>query len=113
MSCAAGPRFRRIFSWPWTGACLIRWKARPTYVVSEALTNAAKHSHASEVQVKATCAGGLLSVEVADDGIGGAEAGNGTGLRGLADRVGALGGTLTVSSPLGRGTTLHAEFPCG
>ena len=83
------------------------------YVVSEALTNAAKHSHASEVQVKATCAGGLLTVEVADNGIGGAAAGNGTGLRGLADRVGALGGTLTVASPLGRGTTLHAELPCG
>ena len=83
------------------------------FVVSEALTNAAKHSHASEVQVKAACAGGLLTVEVADDGIGGAAAGNGTGLRGLADRVEALGGTLTVASPLGRGTTLHAEFPCG
>jgi len=83
------------------------------YVISEALTNAAKHSHASEVQVKAACAGGLLTVEVADDGIGGAAAGNGTGLRGLADRVEALGGTLAVASPLGRGTTLHAEFPCG
>ena len=83
------------------------------FVVSEALTNAAKHSHASEVKVKASCAGGLLTVEVADDGIGGAAAGNGTGLRGLADRVEALGGTLTVASPLGQGTTLRAEFLCG
>jgi len=83
------------------------------YVVSEALTNAAKHSHASEVQVKATCPGELLIIEVADDGIGGAAPGTGSGLRGLADRVEALGGTLTVSSPPGRGTTLHAEFPCG
>jgi signal transduction histidine kinase len=83
------------------------------YVVSEALTNAAKHSHASEVQVKATRTGELLTVEVADDGIGGAAPGTGSGLRGLADRVEALGGTLTVSSPPGRGTTLRAEFPCG
>jgi signal transduction histidine kinase len=83
------------------------------FLVSEALTNAAKHSHASEVRVRAALAGGLLTVEVADDGIGGATAGTGTGLRGLADRVEALGGTLTVSSPPGRGTTLRAEFPCG
>jgi len=82
------------------------------FVVSEALTNAAKHSHASEVRVNATYAGDVLTVEVADDGIGGAAIGHGTGLRGLADRVEALGGTLTVSSPLGRGTMLHAEFPC-
>ena len=83
------------------------------FVVSEALTNAAKHSHGSEVRVKAACAGGLLTVEVADDGIGGAAAGAGSGLRGLADRVEALGGRLTVSSPPGRGTRLRAEFPCG
>jgi signal transduction histidine kinase len=82
------------------------------FLVSEALTNAAKHSHASEVRVKAAYAGGVLGVEVADDGIGGAAVGRGTGLRGLADRVEALGGTLTVASPLGRGTTVHAEFPC-
>ena len=83
------------------------------FLVSEALTNAAKHSHASEVRVKAAYAGQVLSVEVADDGIGGAVVGCGSGLRGLADRVEALGGTLTVSSPPGRGTVVHAEFPCG
>ena len=83
------------------------------FVVSEALTNAAKHSHASEVRVKAARAGELLIVEVADDGIGGATVGGGTGLRGLTDRVEALGGTLTVTSPLGQGTMLHAELPCG
>ena len=76
------------------------------------MTNEAKHSHASEVRVRAAYAGNVLSVEVADDGIGGAAVGRGTGLRGLADRVEALGGTLTVSSPPGRGTTVHAEFPC-
>ena len=54
----------------------------------------------------------MLVLEVADDGIGGAAAGGGSGLRGLADRVEALGGRLTVSSPPGRGTTLRAEIPC-
>jgi len=83
------------------------------YVVSEALTNAAKYSRASEVRVAANCTGGVLTVEVADDGVGGAGKGNGSGLRGLADRVEALDGRLTVSSPPGQGTTLRAEFPCG
>jgi len=82
------------------------------FVASEGLTNAAKHSHASEVRVLAACAGGILTVEVADDGIGGAGTEGGSGLRGLADRVEALGGRFTVSSPPGRGTTLRAEIPC-
>ena len=82
------------------------------FLVSEALTNAAKHSHATEVRVTAAYAVHVLTVEVADDGIGGAAVGRGTGLGGLTDRVEALGGTLGVSSPLGRGTTLHAELPC-
>ena len=83
------------------------------FFASEALTNAAKHSHASEVQVTARCAGGTLLVEVSDDGIGGASPTGGSGLRGLADRIEALGGTMTVSSPPGRGTSLRAEVPCG
>ena len=83
------------------------------FFASEALTNAAKHSHASEVQVTARCAGGTLLVEVSDDGIGGATPTGGSGLRGLADRIEALGGTMTVSSPPGRGTSLRAEVPCG
>jgi signal transduction histidine kinase len=83
------------------------------FVVSEALTNAAKHSRAREVRVAATCQGGQLIVEVADDGVGGAGTGEGSGLRGLADRVEALDGRLSVSSPPGQGTTLRAEFPCG
>ncbi len=82
------------------------------YVASEALTNAAKHSHGSEVRVAASDAGPTLIVEVADDGIGGATTTGGSGLRGLADRVEALGGRFTVSSPPGRGTTLRAEIPC-
>ncbi len=83
------------------------------FFASEALTNAAKHSHASEVFVAARVDGGTLMVEVADDGIGGAATGGGSGLRGLADRVEALGGRFTLSSPPGRGTTLRAEIPCG
>src|SRR5262249_42381946 len=82
------------------------------FLVSEALTNAAKHSHATEVRVSAGREGSQLVVEVADDGIGGASAGGGSGLRGLADRVEALGGRFTVSSPPGLGTRLRAEIPC-
>ena len=82
------------------------------FVASEALTNAAKHSHGSEVRVSASHEGEMLTVEVVDDGIGGAADAGGSGLRGLADRVEALGGRLTVSSPPGRGTSLRAEIPC-
>jgi len=86
------------------------------YFVSEALSNAVKHSHGSEVRVNVGYDGATLTVEIADDGIGGAaiggRAGSGSGLRGLADRVEALGGQFTVSSPPGRGTRLRAEIPC-
>jgi signal transduction histidine kinase len=88
-------------------------EAAAYFVVSEALANAAKHSHGSDVRVTAAIVGARLVVEVADDGIGGAGGAGGTGLRGLADRVEALGGTLTVASPPGRGTTIKAELPCG
>ena len=71
------------------------------YVVSEALTNAATHSGAAETRVTVGRNGDRLTVEVADDGVGGAGLGGGTGLRGLADRVEALGGQLQVDSPLG------------
>ncbi len=86
------------------------------YFASEALSNAAKHSHGNEVRVNVAYDGRTLTVEIADDGIGGAAvggwAGSGSGLRGLADRVEALGGQFTVSSPPGRGTRLRAEIPC-
>jgi signal transduction histidine kinase len=82
------------------------------FVASEALANAVKHSHASEVRLVALRQVDVLVVEVVDDGIGGAAPGGGSGLRGLADRVEALGGRVTVSSPPGRGTTLRAEIPC-
>jgi signal transduction histidine kinase len=82
------------------------------FIVSEALANAAKHSHASEVRVAASHQGHSLDLEIADDGIGGATTTGGSGLRGLADRVEALGGRFTVSSPPGRGTIMRAEIPC-
>jgi signal transduction histidine kinase len=81
------------------------------YVVSEALANAAKHAQASVVQVEAHTAAGSLHLRVRDDGTGGAEVGPGSGLIGLADRVQALGGTITVTSPPGDGTTLQVELP--
>jgi signal transduction histidine kinase len=81
------------------------------YLVSEALTNAAKHAGASRVTVRAFVAGARLIVAVTDDGAGGASAAGGSGLRGLADRVEALGGTLRVSSLAGAGTSLRATIP--
>jgi signal transduction histidine kinase len=81
------------------------------YLVSEALTNAAKYANASVIQVSAEIAGPVLHLRVRDDGVGGADAARGTGLIGLKDRVEALGGTVTVQSPAGDGTTLHAELP--
>jgi signal transduction histidine kinase len=86
--------------------------AAADFVASEALANVAKHSHATEARIRARVERGTLLVEIADDGIGGAGSRSGTGLRGLADRVEALGGRLTLSSPPGRGTTIHAEIPC-
>ena len=82
------------------------------YVVSEALANVAKHAHALSATVTATLDDESLVVEVTDDGIGGACAGAGSGLRGLAERVESLGGSLSVASSPGRGTTVTAELPC-
>lgn len=81
------------------------------YVVAEALTNAAKYAEASEVRVSAVVDEQGLELVVADDGVGGARAGGGSGLLGLQDRVEAVGGTLHVASPLGAGTTLTARVP--
>ena len=88
-------------------------EAAAYFVASEALTNAVKHSHAHEVRIAASRARDRLMIEVTDDGIGGASLLGGSGIRGLMDRVEALGGTLVVSSPPGRGTSLRAELPCG
>jgi len=82
------------------------------YVVSESLTNVSKYAEASAATIEVSQTNGLLLVEVADDGIGGADTERGTGLRGLADRVEALGGRLRVWSPDGGGTRVRAEIPC-
>jgi signal transduction histidine kinase len=81
------------------------------YVVSEALANAAKHARATVIHVGAQTAGPVLRLRVRDDGTGGADPARGTGLVGLKDRVESLGGTITVHSPAGAGTTLHADLP--
>ena len=81
------------------------------FVVSEALANVAKYAAASSATVAAECPGDTLRVEVADDGIGGADPDRGSGLRGLADRVAALGGDLSVDSPVGGGTRIVAVIP--
>jgi signal transduction histidine kinase len=81
------------------------------YLVSEALTNAAKHSQASEVRVDVEQADGSLRLAIRDDGIGGADSRPGSGLIGLGDRIDALGGTLQVTSEPGDGTTLLVTLP--
>jgi signal transduction histidine kinase len=87
-------------------------EAAAYFVASEALANVAKHAQASNVTITVTRADGWVRLEVADDGIGGADAANGSGLSGLRDRVEALDGHLEVSSAAAAGTTLRAEFPC-
>jgi signal transduction histidine kinase len=82
------------------------------YLVSEALANITKHARASSGTVELTREEERLVVEVMDDGVGGATTERGTGLRGLADRIEALGGRLQVWSPPGKGTRLRAEIPC-
>jgi signal transduction histidine kinase len=81
------------------------------YVVSEGLTNAAKHAHASVVNVELDTHDTILRLGIRDDGIGGADPGQGSGLLGLSDRIEALGGTLEITSPVGKGTTLLIEVP--
>ena len=80
------------------------------FVVAEALTNATKHARCSLVQVGVRVENGTATVEVQDDGIGGAAPAAGSGLRGLADRVSALGGRLEIESPAGEGTTVRARM---
>jgi signal transduction histidine kinase len=86
-------------------------EAAAYFVCAEALTNVAKYADATRVTVEARRDGGRLTVTIADDGAGGADPARGSGLRGLADRVEALGGRLSVESPPGAGTRLVAELP--
>jgi signal transduction histidine kinase len=83
------------------------------YVVAEALTNVTKYAQADHASVRARQTDGRIVIEISDDGIGGADAAAGSGLRGLVDRVGALDGRLEITSPPGHGTHLRAELPCG
>jgi signal transduction histidine kinase len=81
------------------------------FVISEALANAAKHSRASEVQVSVVADDAIVRATVHDDGVGGAALSPGTGLVGLVDRVEAIGGRFSLSSPAGAGTTISIEVP--
>jgi signal transduction histidine kinase len=93
-----------------------RWppaaEANAYFVVAEALTNVVRHARAARVRVTAEGARGRLAVEVADDGVGGADPGRGSGLRGIRDRLAAAGGTLAIESRAGAGTRIRAELPC-
>jgi signal transduction histidine kinase len=86
-------------------------EAAAYYIVSEAIANVVKHAHASTVKVRVATPNGRVVVEVSDDGIGGANPAGGSGLRGLADRVAALDGTLWVDAPTDGGTRVMAEIP--
>jgi signal transduction histidine kinase len=86
-------------------------EAAAYFVVAEALTNVVKYANASQARVCVSRSNGHAVVEVADDGVGGADPDRGSGLRGLADRVSALDGTLELTSPEGAGTLLRAEIP--
>jgi len=87
-------------------------EAAAYFVACEGLTNAVKHAGAEHIQLQVARHDGSLVVSVADDGVGGAAVGRGSGLTGLSDRVAARGGNLSVDSVLGRGTRLTAELPC-
>ena len=95
------------------GRCAPGVEAVAYFVVSEALTNVAKHAGASQAQVAVERVGDRLHVVVSDDGRGGASPEGGTGLQGLAQRAAAVDGTLTVQSPPGGPTTITVELPCG
>jgi signal transduction histidine kinase len=87
-------------------------EAAAYFVACEALTNAIKHASPSRVVVETAREDGVLRLVVADDGIGGAAAGDGTGLAGMVDRVAAHGGTLAIDSPPGAGTRIAVQLPC-
>jgi signal transduction histidine kinase len=81
------------------------------YVAAEALTNAVKHAEASVIELRVNCPDGALTLVIRDDGVGGADPSRGSGIVGLTDRVKALGGTISVVSPPGDGTTVRVQLP--
>jgi signal transduction histidine kinase len=86
-------------------------EAAAYFLAAEALANVAKYARADAVRLTAVAGAGLLRVEIIDNGVGGADPGAGSGLRGLADRLAAVGGALEIHSPPGKGTRLVAELP--
>jgi signal transduction histidine kinase len=109
----AAPPSRSSWTCGSSGGRPSRSRSPAYYLVAEALTNAAKHAHASIVHVEADTAGAVLRVWVRDDGRGGADLAGGSGLVGLKDQVEALGGRLWVQTAPGAGTTVRAELPLG
>ena len=95
------------------GRCRPAVEAASYFICSEALANIAKHANATNVHIQITETGTELRIEVADDGVGGADPVAGSGLRGLQDRAEALGGHLAISSSPGRGTRLTTQVPLG
>jgi len=83
------------------------------FVAAEALTNVARYANATRAEVRVRRAAALVTVDVSDDGIGGADPSSGSGLRGLSDRIAALDGVIEVTSPPGDGTVVKAAIPCG
>jgi signal transduction histidine kinase len=86
-------------------------EATAYYIVAEALTNVARHAEATHARVTVSTEDGMLRCEIADDGRGGADVALGTGIQGLRDRAEAAGGTLSLTSPPGRGTIVTATLP--
>jgi signal transduction histidine kinase len=86
-------------------------EATAYYIVAEALTNVARHAEATHARVTIRAEDGVLRCEIADDGRGGAEMARGTGIQGLRDRAEAAGGSLSLTSPPGRGTIVTATLP--
>ena len=112
-SLAARSTVPATVSYETTGRLPERVEFAAYFVASEALANVAKYADASTVTLRVWRDGSLAAIEITDDGVGGADDSLGSGLRGLADRVEALDGRLRVSSPLGAGTVVTAELPCG
>jgi signal transduction histidine kinase len=83
------------------------------FLAAEALTNVVRYAGATRADVRVDVAGGVLSVAISDDGRGGADPSAGSGLRGMADRLAALDGSLAVESPVGGGTIVRGVIPCG
>lgn len=88
-------------------------EAAAYYVVAESLTNVVRYASASRAKVDISRSNGTVSIRIADDGIGGADPGLGSGLKGLADRIAALDGNLALRSPAGEGTVVEVQIPCG